>query len=129
MKRAKKTVSETVLDHLGRVIWRRAVRARSPPALWLAAAQPHVPALPAVGQDALLERWVAAARRVPAAAVVLVWLAALTHGFGDRVLALDNLWVLAVVLPLCKAVHELAHAWAVMLRGGEVHKRHLWRAP
>ncbi|HYZ34544.1 MAG TPA: hypothetical protein VE684_19945 [Crenalkalicoccus sp.] len=47
---------------------------------------------------------------------------ALTENVADRVLAADNLVLLAVVYPALKALHELAHAYAVKLRGGEVHE-------
>jgi putative peptide zinc metalloprotease protein len=86
--------------------------------------------------DRLLGRWVDGARWLPATAVAAVWAAVvlgalvalpshwaeLTHGFADRVLAAENLLLLAVIFPLLKAAHELAHAWAVKLRGGEVHE-------
>lgn len=86
--------------------------------------------------DAWLGRRVDALRHVPSIVVALAWLAVvvpalaalpshwaeLSHGFADRVLAMDNLLLLAVVFPLLKAAHELAHAWAVKLRGGEVHE-------
>ncbi|HPU53516.1 MAG TPA: hypothetical protein PK359_18290, partial [Burkholderiaceae bacterium] len=45
----------------------------------------------------------------------------LTRNFSEQVLAADNLLVMALVFPLLKALHELAHGLAVKLRGGEVH--------
>ncbi len=47
---------------------------------------------------------------------------ALTGNLSDRVLGDGNLVLLAVVFPLLKAVHELAHGWAVKRGGGEVHE-------
>jgi putative peptide zinc metalloprotease protein len=45
----------------------------------------------------------------------------LTHNFSDRVLAVSNLLLLALVFPLIKALHELGHAAATKAGGGEVH--------
>lgn len=45
---------------------------------------------------------------------------ALTGNMADRVLAADNLLLLLLVYPLLKVLHELAHAYAVKLHGGEV---------
>ena len=45
----------------------------------------------------------------------------LTRNAGERLLALDNLLMLALLFPLVKAVHELAHGIACKMRGGEVH--------
>ena len=46
----------------------------------------------------------------------------LTKNFGERLLAADNLIIAAVVFPLLKFVHEVAHGLAVVRRGGEVHE-------
>jgi putative peptide zinc metalloprotease protein len=46
----------------------------------------------------------------------------LTQNFSDRIFSVDNLWVMALAFPLLKGVHELAHGWAVKVRGGEVHE-------
>lgn len=68
--------------------------------------------------------------------VVLLWLAVvlpalvlvpahwpdLTENFGEQLLSADNLLLLAVVFPLLKAAHELAHGLAVRRLGGEVHE-------
>ena len=45
----------------------------------------------------------------------------LTGNLADRVLATDNLLLLALVFPLIKALHELGHATATRAGGGEVH--------
>lgn len=45
----------------------------------------------------------------------------LTENLAEQWLAADNLWVAAVVFPLLKAIHELAHGLAVKWRGGVVH--------
>ena len=46
----------------------------------------------------------------------------LTQNFGERLLAAHNLVIVAVVFPLLKFVHEVAHGLAVVRRGGEVHE-------
>ena len=46
----------------------------------------------------------------------------LTHDLSSRVLAPENLVLLAIVFPLLKAMHELGHACAVKAWGGEVHE-------
>lgn len=59
---------------------------------------------------------------------VLIWLSvmvlrhwdALTATTLDRALAADNLLIAALVFPVTKFLHELAHGWAVRHYGGEV---------
>ena len=46
----------------------------------------------------------------------------LTQNFGEQLLAADNLLVMALLFPLLKALHELAHGLAVRRLGGEVHE-------
>lgn len=46
----------------------------------------------------------------------------LTSNAYDRVLAAENLLLLALAYPLIKAVHELGHGYAVKRWGGEVHE-------
>lgn len=46
----------------------------------------------------------------------------LTHNLSDRVLSSSNLWVMAVVFPLVKLLHELGHAFATKIWGGTVHQ-------
>lgn len=48
--------------------------------------------------------------------------AGLTENIVDRVMAAQNLFILWLVYPLVKAVHELGHAYAVKRWGGEVHE-------
>jgi len=47
---------------------------------------------------------------------------AIVDNVVDRVLTPDNLLVLWLVYPVVKAFHELAHAYAVKVHGGEVHE-------
>lgn len=46
----------------------------------------------------------------------------LTENVSDRILALENLLLIALVYPFVKIVHELGHAYAVKRWGGEVHE-------
>ena len=46
----------------------------------------------------------------------------LTENFADRVLAPQNLLLLWLAYPLVKALHELGHAFATKVWGGEVHE-------
>jgi len=46
----------------------------------------------------------------------------LTGNLSDRVLAGENLLLIALVYPVVKVVHELGHAYAVKRWGGEVHE-------
>lgn len=46
----------------------------------------------------------------------------LTDNISDRILALENLLLIALVYPFVKIVHELGHAYAVKRWGGEVHE-------
>ena len=47
---------------------------------------------------------------------------ALTHDFADRVLARDNMLILAVTFPLLKLLHELGHCYCAKLFGASVHE-------
>lgn len=46
----------------------------------------------------------------------------ISHNVVDRILRPDNLIWLWFIYPLTKLVHELGHAFAVKIRGGEVHE-------
>lgn len=58
---------------------------------------------------------------VGAALAVIHW-TDLTENMVDRVLAPENLLVLWLSYPLVKTVHELGHAYAAKVWGGEVHE-------
>ncbi|MBU3071577.1 hypothetical protein KOI40_17250 [Aestuariicella sp. G3-2] len=47
---------------------------------------------------------------------------ALTSNAADRILAADNLFLLWVLYPLIKMIHELGHAYTVRRFGGQVHE-------
>ena len=46
----------------------------------------------------------------------------LTSNLADRVLALENLFLLWFIYPVVKALHEFGHAYTVKHWGGEVHE-------
>ena len=74
--------------------------------------------------DVIWSRWGAALWLMvvlPAAFLILPHWPELSHNFSDRLLAVDNLFVLYMVFPLLKGLHELGHATATKARGGEVH--------
>ena len=45
----------------------------------------------------------------------------LTSNITDQVLSLENLFILSLVYPVIKIIHEFGHAYAVKRWGGEVH--------
>jgi putative peptide zinc metalloprotease protein len=57
-----------------------------------------------------------------AAVQVAVNWSALTEGITDKILSLENLFLIACIFPFAKAFHELGHALAVKKWGGEVHE-------
>jgi putative peptide zinc metalloprotease protein len=91
---------------------------------------------PLLDPDALLARMLAAAGPLLRTPGLLLWLLAvlpalliapshwreLTGNFNERLLAVDNLLLLAVLFPLLKAAHELGHGLACKRYGGEVHE-------
>lgn len=52
---------------------------------------------------------------------VLNW-GALTGDITDRILSAQNLALIALAFPIVKAIHELGHAYAAKVWGGEVHE-------
>ncbi len=92
--------------------------------------------LPLLDPDRLLDRWLFLVRPLFGWAGFLLWLGVvavaivlagahwseLTHDVADRVLTPQNLFVLWLVFPLVKAVHELGHGFATKVWGGEVHE-------
>lgn len=57
-----------------------------------------------------------------AAALTAVHWSELTYGMADRVLTPENLLLLWFTFPLVKLLHELGHAFAARIWGGEVHE-------
>lgn len=92
--------------------------------------------LPLIDPDRLLDalvpalrplwnRWGAlawAALVLPAALLALGHAQDLTHNLADRVSAVGNLFMLWLLFPLIKLLHELGHGLATKVRGGEVHE-------
>ncbi len=92
--------------------------------------------LPLIDPNRFLDATIHLVRPLFSSAGLLLWLVAvgwlavqaalrwdpLTANIGDRVLAADNLLLLAVVFPLLKVLHEFGHAYAVKVHGGEVHE-------
>lgn len=48
--------------------------------------------------------------------------APLTENLADRVLTVENGVLIAVAYPMVKAIHELGHAYATKVWGGEIHE-------
>jgi len=92
--------------------------------------------IPLLDPERLLERTLRWYRPLFGGAGFLLWAAVvgtaallavrhwdeLTSDLGHRVLAPENLLLLALVFPLVKALHEFGHACAVKAWGGEVHE-------
>lgn len=91
--------------------------------------------IPIWDPDAFLERFRRPIQGIWSKWGALVWLAVvlpalllvpphwpeLTNNFSDRVLAADNLFILYLLFPVIKALHEMGHASAVKAGGGEIH--------
>jgi putative peptide zinc metalloprotease protein len=91
---------------------------------------------PLVDPDAWLGRVIARAGPLKGWAGVALWLAVvlpavllapshwreLTGNINERLLAVDNLILLAILFPLLKAAHEIGHGLAAKRFGGEVHE-------
>ena len=92
--------------------------------------------IPLVDPDQFLERTAFFVRPLFGWAGVILWLtivaaglvvaglnwSALTEDVVDRALAPQNLLLLWFAYPVVKAIHELGHAYAVKIFGGEVHE-------
>jgi putative peptide zinc metalloprotease protein len=59
---------------------------------------------------------------VPALVIVEMNWSELTDDISDRVFAAQNLLLAALVFPILKSFHELGHAYATKVGGGEVHE-------
>jgi putative peptide zinc metalloprotease protein len=46
----------------------------------------------------------------------------MTHNVWDQVFSASSVITMALVYPVVKAIHELGHAYAIKVRGGEVHE-------
>jgi len=109
------------------------IRRRAALARW---ASPLAVRIPLFDPDRLLERLLPFYRPLFGPLGAVLWLAVVGWGavnaaehwdelskdLGSRLLAFDNLIVIALVFPLIKALHEFGHACAVKAWGGEVHE-------
>ncbi|RYF10028.1 MAG: M50 family peptidase [Oxalobacteraceae bacterium] len=91
---------------------------------------------PLVDPDAWLGRVIARAGPLKGWVGIALWLAVvlpavllapshwreLTGNINERLLAVDNLVLLAILFPLLKAAHEIGHGLAAKRFGGEVHE-------
>ncbi len=91
---------------------------------------------PLLDPETHLERWLPLVNPLFTWAGALVWLfivcaaafmaashwSELTHNLADHALAPTNLLILALTYPFTKALHELGHAFATKIWGGEVHE-------
>lgn len=99
-------------------------------------ASPLYVKFPLLDPEDRLERWLPFVSPLFTWAGALVWLCVvclaavlavshwseLTHNFADHALAPSNLLILFLTYPVIKAVHELGHAFATKIWGGEVHE-------
>ena len=91
---------------------------------------------PLLDPDRFLVKWMSLVKPVFSRAGILLWLLVvgsafvlavlnwpeLTRNMADRVLSPQNLFLLWLVYPFVKLLHELGHAFAVRIWGGEVHE-------
>lgn len=91
---------------------------------------------PLVDPDRFLVRWMHLVKPFIGRIGFLIWLLIvgtavvlaarnwpeLTHNMADRILKPENLLILWLVYPVVKLLHELAHAFAIRIWGGEVHE-------
>lgn len=91
---------------------------------------------PLFDPDHFLARWMFLVKPFIGRAGLFLWLAVvgsacvlallnwpeLTRNIADRVLAPENLVLLWLVYPVVKILHELGHAFAIRIWGGEVHE-------
>ena len=114
---------------------RRAERdRRSRMLVWLR--NPMAMRFPLLDPDRALDRALPLLRAIPGWLVAMVWSELIATGLvvaalhwpelsanvSDRVLTAQNLLMLALLYPASKILHELGHACAIKLGGGEVHE-------
>jgi putative peptide zinc metalloprotease protein len=104
--------------------------------LWRRLANPLYLRIPLCDPNAFLDATVGLARPLWSVWGFLLWLIVvgwgvvqaglhwteLTHDLADRVLAHDNLLILAVTFPILKLLHELGHCYAAKVGGASVHE-------
>jgi putative peptide zinc metalloprotease protein len=104
--------------------------------VWRRVANPLYLRMSLCDPDRFLDATVAAVRPLCSIWGLLLWLAVvgwavaqaglhwteLTHDLADRVLARDNLLILALTFPVLKLIHELGHCYAAKIGGAAVHE-------
>lgn len=99
-------------------------------------ANPLALRFPLVDPDFFLCNWLSLVKPLAGRVGFVLWLVvvgtacvqaafnwpALTHNLADRVLQPHNLLLLWLIYPLVKLLHELGHAFATRIWGGEVHE-------
>ncbi len=91
---------------------------------------------PLLDPDSFLEKWKHLVRPVFSWFGVILWILVVVAGFilavshwpdltenvADRLFSPKNILLIWLAYPLIKAVHELSHAFAIKIWGGEVHE-------
>jgi putative peptide zinc metalloprotease protein len=104
--------------------------------LWRRLANPLYLRIPLCDPDRFLDATVGLVRPLWSVWGLLLWLGVvgwgavqaalhwneLTHDLADRVLAHDNLLILAATFPILKLLHELGHCYAAKIGGASVHE-------
>jgi putative peptide zinc metalloprotease protein len=104
--------------------------------LWRRLANPLYLRIPLCDPDRFLDATVGLVRPFWSVWGLLLWLCVvgwgaahaalhwteLTHDLADRVLARDNLLILALTFPILKLLHELGHCYAAKIGGSSVHE-------
>jgi len=104
--------------------------------LWRRLANPLYLRIPLCDPDRFLDATVGLVRPLCSVWGLLLWLGVvgwgaahaalhwseLTHDLADRVLARDNLLILAATFPVLKLLHELGHCYAAKIGGASVHE-------
>ena len=103
---------------------------------WMQLRSPMALRFPLVDPERFLQHTVRAVRPLFSGGGLILWLAVvatgavlagvhweeLTRNIVDRVLTAQNLLLLWLIYPVVKTLHELGHAYAVKVWGGEVHE-------
>jgi putative peptide zinc metalloprotease protein len=111
-------------------------RQRSWSALWQRIGNPMAVRLPLWDPDRFLSRSLPSLAPLPGVAAFIMWCAVvfpaivlwgvhwreLTDGISDRLFAAETLWLIALVFPVVKALHEMGHAVVLKASGGAVHE-------
>lgn len=91
---------------------------------------------PLIDPDQFLAKWMPLVKPLANRATILLWFLTvgsalllailnwpdLTHNLADKVLTPKNLFLLWLIYPLLKLMHELSHAFVTRIWGGEVHE-------